>query len=122
MAKDKGKYDKVSSRTIAPTAPSLSAAEILSQGEQASNLLEAPVYNLAHRSVVQNLQDEWMTTQPHERERREGLYQMIRGLSAVSTELAMMIEQARMLTEDEMAKERKLQLAYDEQAGFGGAV
>ena len=118
MATDKGKSNKQGSRTIAPTQPQLSAAEILSLGEQAANLLNAPVYNLAHRSVIQNLQDEWMATQPHEREKREGLYQMIRGLSAISSEMAMMVEKARQMGDDELAQERKLQLAYDENQGF----
>ena len=122
MAHDKGRSSKQHSQTLSPSEPQLSAAEILSLGEQAATLLDAPVYNLAHRSVIQNLQDEWMSTQPHEREKREGLYQMIRGLSAISAEMAMMIEQARLLTETELTEERKLQLAYDENQGFGGVL
>lgn len=122
MAKDNGRSNRQHSQTIVPSKPQLTAEEILTQGEQASSLLEAPIYNLAHRSVIQNLQDEWMTTQPHEREKREGLYQMIRGLSAISSEMAMMVEQARLMDEDDLAQERKLQLAYDENAGFGGAT
>ena len=87
-------------------------------GEQASRLLDSPVYNIAHRSVIQNLQDEWMTTDPKEKEKRQGLYQMVRGLSTVSSEMAMMIERARLISDDEMMKENKLQLAYDENTGF----
>ena len=68
MAKDKERSTSQNSRTIAQTEPQLTAQEILSQGEQASRLLDSPIYNIAHRSVIQNLQDEWMTTDPKERE------------------------------------------------------
>ena len=100
----------------------MSAQQILSSGEEAARLLDSPVYNLAHRSVIQNLQDEWMATRPHEKEKREGLYQMIRGLSTVSGELAMMIEQAKRVGEDELAAERKKRQVtdYDENTGFQG--
>ena len=91
---------------------------MLSLGEEAGQLLNSPVYNLAHRSVVQNLQDEWMTTLPHEKEKREGLYQRIQALMAVAEEMAMMVEQARQISDDELANERKLQLAYDAESGF----
>lgn len=95
-----------------------SSNEVKSQGEAAAELLNSPVYNLAHRSVVQNLQDEWMTTSPHEREKREGLYHRIQALSAVSEELAVMISLAKQLDDDELANESKVQLAYDENTGF----
>ena len=99
-----------------------SANEILSSGEEAARLLDSPVFNLAHRSVIVNLQDEWISTKAHEREKREGLYQMVRGLSAVSSELAMMVEQAKRVSEDELAQERKKQsiVDYSEHSGFPG--
>ena len=92
--------------------------EIRNQGEEAARLLDSPVFNLAHRSVIQNLQDEWMQTNPKEREKREGLYHRVQALSAVSEELAVMISLAKTLDDDELAKESKLQLAYDENTGF----
>ena len=99
-----------------------SPSEILTAGEEAARLLDSPIFNLAHRSVVTNLQDEWIGTKAHEREKREGLYQMVRGLSAVSSELAMMVEQAKRVNEDELAQERKKQslLDYNEHSGFPG--
>ena len=120
MAKDKERSGKQHSQTIVPSEPQLTADEIRSQGESAARLLDSPIYNLAHRSVVQNLQDEWMSTSPHEREKREGLYQRIQALSAISSDMAMMVEQVRTMNESELANERKLQLAYDENAGFPG--
>jgi hypothetical protein len=117
MGKDNSKSDKPSLQT---TAPILTAQEMLSQGEAAARLLDSPVYNLAHRSVMQNLQDEWMETKVHEKEKREGLFQMVRGLSAVASEMAMMVEQAKMLGADKLEDERKLQLAYNDNDGFPG--
>lgn len=92
--------------------------EIKNQGEEAARLLDSPVYNLAHRSVIQNLQDEWMATNPHEREKREGLYHRIQALSTVSEELAVMVSLAKQLDDDALLKESKVQLAYDENTGF----
>ena len=121
MTKHRAKQDVKPSANTGQTRPqeeALSAAEILSMGEQAANLLDDPIYNLAHRSVVRNLQDEWMSTSPHESQKREGLYQQIRGLSAVAGEMAAMISQAQQVSDDELTRERKLQLAYSENSGF----
>ena len=116
----KEKSGKANLPTIALSKEPTSAAEMLGQGEEAARLLDSPVYNLAHRSVIQSLQDEWMMTEPREREKREGLYQRIRALSMISSELAMMVEQARMIGDSELARERKLQFTYDENTGFPG--
>ena len=98
--------------------PPLSIQEMLSQGEEAARLLDSPVYNLAHRSVFQSIQDEWATSSPHETQKREGLFQQIRAMSAVANEMSMMVTRAQAINDDELAKERKLQIDYDENAGF----
>lgn len=119
--KDSVKGGKKSSPDIAPMKMQpepLSISEILTQGEEATRLLDSPIYNLAHRSVVQSLQDEWVGTSPHETQKREGLYQRVQALSQVAAEMAMMIARAQGLEDNELAKERKLQLAYDENSGF----
>ena len=119
--KDSVKGGRKSSPDIAPMKMQpepLSISEILTQGEEATRLLDSPIYNLAHRSVVQSLQDEWAGTSPHETQKREGLYQRVQALSQVAAEMAMMIARAQGLEDNELAKERKLQLAYDENSGF----
>ena len=119
--KGNGNGDKKNSADIAPIklqAIPLTVDEILKLGEEASLLLDSPIYNLAHRSVVQSLQDEWVATSPHETQKREGLYQRVQALSMVAAEMAMMIARAQGLEDNELAKERKLQLAYDENSGF----
>ena len=121
MKQDKGKGGKkISADTgqIKMQQEQLTISEILSQGEEASKLLDSPIYNLAHRSVVQNLQDEWAQTSPHETQKREGLYQRLQALSTVASEMAMMIAKAQNVEDDELTKERKLQLAYNENTGF----
>ena len=87
-------------------------------GEEASRLLDSPVYNLAHRSVIQGIQDEWMTTLAHEREKREGMYHRVQALAAVAEEMALMVARAQQISDDELSKERTLTLAYDENSGF----
>ena len=121
MKQDKKKESKKPSADTAQIKmqpEQLSISEILTLGEEASRLLDSPIYNLAHRSVVQNLQDEWVGTSPHETQKREGLYQRVQALSQVASEMAMMIARAQGLEDNELAKERKLQLAYDENSGF----
>jgi hypothetical protein len=119
--KEKGKHSPDKGK-LTMLVDQQSAQEILSSGEEAARLLDSPVFNLAHRSVVINLQDEWISTKAHEREKREGLYQMVRALSAVSSELGMMVEQAKRVNEDELAQERKRQnvVDYNENTGFNG--
>ena len=121
MSRDKkqeGKKPSPSTGPIHQQESPLSSQEILSQGENASKLLDSPVYNLAHRSVIQNLQDEWMSTSPHETQKREGLYQRVQALSGVANEMSMMIARAQQVSDAELQEERKLQLDYDENQGF----
>jgi hypothetical protein len=113
-----GKKNSAGTAQIRLQETPLSASEILSQGEEASRLLDSPIYNLAHRSVVQNLQDEWVATSPHETQKREGLYQRIQAVSMVAAEMAMMIARAQSIEDGAIAKERTLQLAYNENDGF----
>ena len=119
--KHKSNPDNTNSQNLSqiktqPQQPS--AVEILSQGEEASRLLDSPIYNLAHRSVIQGIQDEWMSTAPHEREKREGMYHRVRALASVAEEMALMVAKAQQITDDELQKERTLILAYDENSGF----
>jgi hypothetical protein len=121
MSKDKGNADRNTSADYAALKQQespLSTQEILAQGEEASKLLDSPVYNLAHRSVIQSIQDEWLSTSPHETQKREGLYQRAQALSMVANEMAMMIVKAQGINDDELAKARKIQREYDENQGF----
>lgn len=87
-----------------------SKQELINQGERAAMLLNAPVYNDAHRSTVQAIQDRWMETEAHEKEKREGLYQEMRGLSRVSLEFAAMVNEAIALSEEDLNKARTNEL------------
>lgn len=85
--------------------PPSTVDEILERGNESANLLNAPVYNLAHRSVIQNLQDQWLLTLPHETNKREGLYMKAVALSEVTLELETMIQAAQGLNISELQKE-----------------
>tara|TARA_R110000772_G_scaffold2043_2_gene6991 strand:+ start:691 stop:1029 length:339 start_codon:yes stop_codon:yes gene_type:complete len=84
----------------------LSKQELINQGEQAAALLNAQIYNEAHLRSIQQLQDQWMETHPHEREKREGLYHAMRGISQASLVLAAMVNEAVALSDDDFNKAR----------------
>lgn len=89
--------------------PPKSASEILQAGDKAAELLNNTVYNLAHRSLIQSYQEQWMLTEPHERERREFLYHKIQAASEVATEMASMVNEAQSLNMDELKREELAQ-------------
>lgn len=78
-----------------------SKEELISQGHKAAELLMNPVFGIAWSSVIQNLQDDWLTTEPHEREKREGLYWTACGLSRVGSELQALVLKAQELSDEE---------------------
>lgn len=82
-----------------------SKEEQIQRGVEAANLLMSPVYGIAHRSVIQNLQDEWLETEPHEHQKRESLYWKACALSQVSLEMASMVQEAQALDEETVKRE-----------------
>ena len=75
--------------------------EIAQNGLKAAELLGNLVYNVAYSSVIRNLQDEWLSSQPHETKRRDALYNSASALSLVTQELAAMIVLADELSDDQ---------------------
>ena len=98
----------------------LSLQEQKTLGEQASMLLDSPVFNLAWRSTIQDIQEEWLRTEPKEREKRESLHAETRFATKLLDALMQRFEMAKRIKEDEMSVERKLQFEYDENTGFPG--
>ena len=79
--------------------------EIIEQGRQASELLASPVFNVAWQSTVQTLQDEIITTQPHEVQKREYLNLKIQALGEVAGDLKMMYSEALRVSTDSLSRE-----------------
>jgi hypothetical protein len=82
-----------------------SKEKLIQRGIDAANLLMSPVYGIAHQSVIQNIQDEWLESEPHEQQKREGLYWKACALSAVSLKMAAMIQEAQALDEETVKRE-----------------
>ncbi len=105
MSQDTKKTKGANSPKIIFTEPPPSKEEQIQRGVEAAKLLTAPVYGIAHQSVIQNLQDEWLETEPHEQQKREGLYWKACALSAVSLEMAGMVQSASALSEEDIKRE-----------------
>lgn len=95
-----GSRKKSSGPGLRFTPQPLTREEVLTSGERAASLLSSPVYNLVVNSVVANLQDALANTLPHERERREWLYNQIQALGAVNFKLAEMAQMAQAVNAD----------------------
>ena len=98
--------DAHSSDTTSPNEPMLSVEEILLRGDNAARLLNEPIYQIAFETTVQNIQDDWMRTQPHEREKRESMYHKIVALGEVANELASMVQETQGINLQSMKKEQ----------------
>ena len=102
--------ERKSSRRLIFEEEPISKQELINQGESAAQMLNNPVYNLSHRSAVTAIQDEWMQTSPHEKEKREGLYQEMRALSRVSLVFMEMVNEATALSDEDLNQERSNEL------------
>lgn len=100
------------------TPPTLRTEDLKARGQAAAELLNSPVYNLAHRSAVEDLQDQWMDTLPHETQKREYLYQMVQGMGESAKKLAEYVQAAQGLNLEDLASEEAAQRAEDENRGF----
>lgn len=91
------------SKTTEETSPDgLSVSELLAQGEQAAQLLDAPIFATAFENTIQMYQDHWIQTLPHETQKRESLYQKVQVASDVAKELAAMVQATQGLNLEEL--------------------
>lgn len=89
--------------------PYLSREEAFNRGVESAQLLKHEVYNLAYRSAIQGMQDEWMDTKPEEVKKREWLYHKIAGLSAAQTELHSYLVLAQSISNEQQQQENYVQ-------------
>jgi hypothetical protein len=95
--------------------------QIMQMGEGASQLLNSPAYNLAHRMSVDQAIQSWSSTAPKEKEKREGHWQEIQALGRISMNMYSMVERAQQLMKDQGEAQFKSQNEYLDQQGFGEA-
>jgi hypothetical protein len=93
--------------------------QIMQAGEGASQLLNSPIYNLAHRMSVDQTVQAWSSSAPKEREKREGHYQEIQALGRISMNMYSMVERAQQLIKEQGETQFKAQNEYLDQQGFG---
>jgi ribosomal protein L22 len=95
--------------------------KILRIGEQASQLLNNPVYNMAYQQLLNVKFQEWMSSSPKEQAKREGLYTQAKGLVEVTELLASAVEDAQRVQQDLNMQNDPLrqQQEYADQQGFG---
>lgn len=94
---------------------------IVQVGEQASQLLNNPVFNQAYRQVMDRKYIEWLDSAPKEVQKREGLFHQVKGLAEVTETLSQAVADAnQVLAElhEENSPEGKRQ-AYESAQGFG---
>ena len=119
MSKTSENENKKRSRQTFYEEP-LAPEEIKSLGEQAASLMAAPVFNMAWRAMVQDVQDEWLATEPKEREKRESLHAEVRAAGRMLNSLTLRYEAAQRVSEDETRTDNELLFEYDENSGFPG--
>ena len=98
----------------------LSAQEMKALGEQVAMLLNSPVFDLAWKNMILDIQDQWMLTEPKEREKRESLHAELRMATRFMDSLMQSYYQAERIVEEEVRPDTSLLFDYDENSGFPG--
>lgn len=93
--------------------------QVIQMGEAAANLLENPIYNLAHRMAVNEAVEAWSQTQPKEREKRESLWAEVQALGRTAQTLGVMVERAKELVQKQAEQDFNKEQEYMDQQGFG---
>jgi hypothetical protein len=98
-----------------------SIQEILALGEQASQLLNSPVYNVMYNLQLRNTFNQFLETTPKEVNKREGLYHEAQGMIRMTRQLGALVEEAqRILREQEEKRDpRRAAADYEDRQGFG---
>lgn len=120
MSKTSENENKKPSQPAISKGEPLTGEEIKNLGQQAADLLEAPVFNLAWGSMIQQIQDDWLETEPKEREKRESLHAEARAAMRMLDSLNLRYEAAMRVSEDETRTNKELLFDYDEHSGFPG--
>jgi len=93
--------------------------QIIHMGEQAAQLLNAPVYNLSHRMALDQTIQAWASTQPKEREKREALWYELQALGRVAQTMAGMVERAQQASTTRNHEQENAEKEYLDRQGFG---
>lgn len=97
----------------------LTKAQLFERGNDASQLLQSPVFNLAFRSTIQQWQDQILETEEHETKKREGFYLKMQALGEAVGELSTFYHLAASLSADDLAQDEHNRALIDQQAQHG---
>ena len=93
--------------------------QILQMGQLASNQLNSPVYNFAHRMAIDQAIQEWAGSLPKEREKRESLYHEVQALGRVAQTMAGLVERAQQAAASQNEEQANSEKDYLDRQGFG---
>ena len=95
--------------------------QVMAMGEQASQLLNSPVYNMAYQRLLNQKFQQWLTTDPKEERKRESMYCQAQGLIEITELMAGAVEDAqRILSERQAQNDPNVQQQqYMDTQGFG---
>jgi len=124
--REKGKNNSAkslpNSKQLKFTPPVMTPEQIKVSGEQAAQLLNSPIYNLAVNSVVEDLGQEILRSEPHEHNRREWLYTQGAAIGRMNTKLVEFVQLAQSLHMTDIAAEENAQHEEDASRGFASAT
>lgn len=97
------------------------AQEMMAAGEQAAQLLNSPVFNVAYRAQMEDTINQWLTSEPKEQNKRDSLYYQAQAQVAMATRMQSFVEQAQRLHEEQRKKQdpKQQRAEYLETQGFG---
>jgi hypothetical protein len=97
------------------------AQQVLQAGEQASRLLQSPVFNMAYRMQMEDTINRWLTSKPKETNLRDSLYYEAQAQVAMTTKLQAFVEQAQAVLAAQAAEHdgRGKRAEYLDTQGFG---
>ena len=92
-------------KPLAFTPEPMTRGQAIAHGQEAAQLLNSPVFNLAFESTITDLQKEWLESHPEEVKKREWLYAKAQALGHVALELSGFAREAMRLSEEDMQQE-----------------
>ena len=93
--------------------------EILNMGQAAAQMLNSPIYNVAHQMAVQEIIAQWSATQPKEREKRESCWYELQAQGRAAQTMAGMVERAQQAQTAQSEGQANAEKEYLDRQGFG---